>query len=159
MSERLDFQAWMKPEAMWHLAPRAFSSYSWPAAAVSIKAGVQAAVVGAWLNQAPSEAEWDAAQLLYFSILAGETPVNVITCRGAGGRVAGHLSGEGCSGRTPPGSAASGTAPWWAGPAICTARGPLLHWGIGATHSSSRGAASQPGNSHGHPVVSPLESV
>lgn len=49
MSERLDFQAWMKPEAMWHLAPRAFSSYSWPAAAVSIKAGVQAAVVGPWL--------------------------------------------------------------------------------------------------------------
>lgn len=30
--------------------------------------------------------------------------------------------------------------------------------GVGARGSSSRGAASQPGNSHGHPAVPPLES-
>lgn len=36
---------------------------------VGIKAGVEAALAEAWLHWASSEMEWDAAQLLYLSIL------------------------------------------------------------------------------------------
>lgn len=123
MSERLDSQVWMKPEPMRHLTPSTFSGYSWPAAAVGTEA---AALVGAWLNQAPSEVEWDAAQLLCFSILAGETPshCNYLLLWGRS-CMAGHLSRGGCGGRAPPGRMASSAAPWQAGPAICTALGPL----------------------------------
>lgn len=158
MSERLDFQAWMKPEATWHLAPRAFSSYSWPAAAVSIKAGVQAAVVGPWLNPGT---EWGGIRCSTIAVFFSPGRWDPSQCD--------YL---------PWGRRPSGRSPLWRGlqwqdtagkhgvrHGSVVGRSRYLHGsgaspalGIGATHSSSRGAASQPGNSHGHPVVSLLES-
>ena len=61
-------------------APSTFSSYSWPVAAIGVKAGAQPALVGAWLIWAQTEVERGAAQLL-----AGETPVDVTAGGGAGG--------------------------------------------------------------------------